>query len=121
MQIIALGFLILIAFGTALLSLPFATADGKGAGFGMALFTSVSASCVTGFVLQETALYWSDFGHLVILLLFQIGGLGVMKVSLENADLKPGSTLTLSNIAMQDARLVVNSGKVLTIVCKTDI
>ena len=80
-QIIALGFLILIAFGTALLSLPFATADGKGAGFGLALFTSVSASCVTGFVLRETALYWSDFGHFVILLLFQIGGLGVMTIA----------------------------------------
>lgn len=80
-QIIALGFLILIAFGTLLLSLPIATASGEGAGFSMALFTSVSASCVTGFVLQDTAMYWSDFGHVVILLLFQIGGLGVMTMA----------------------------------------
>ncbi len=80
-QIIALGFLLLIAVGTALLSLPIATAEGVGAGFETALFTSVSAACVTGFVLQETALYWSDFGHAVILILFQIGGLGVMTIA----------------------------------------
>ena len=80
-QIIALGFLILIAMGTLLLRLPIATAGGESAGFTTALFTSVSASCVTGFVLQETALYWSDFGHAVILLLFQIGGLGVMTIA----------------------------------------
>ncbi len=81
MQIIALGFLILIAVGTALLSLPFATASGERAGFGMAFFTAVSAATVTGFTLQNTALYWSDFGHVVILLLFQIGGLGVMTIA----------------------------------------
>lgn len=80
-QIIALGFIILIAAGTILLSLPFATAEGVSAGFETALFTSVSASCVTGFVLQETAGYWSDFGHVVILILFQIGGLGVMTIA----------------------------------------
>lgn len=80
-QIIALGFLILIAVGTALLALPIATKSGQSAGLELALFTSVSASCVTGFVLQETALYWSDFGHVVIMLLFQTGGLGVMTIA----------------------------------------
>lgn len=80
-QIIALGFLLLIAAGTLLLSMPFATASGEGAGFTTALFTAVSAATVTGFTLQNTAAYWSDFGHVVILLLFQTGGLGVMTIA----------------------------------------
>ncbi len=80
-QIIALGFLILIVIGTALLSLPFATASGQRADFGMSFFTAVSASTVTGFTLRDTATYWSDFGHVVIFLLFQIGGLGVMTIA----------------------------------------
>ncbi len=80
-QIIALGFLILIAIGTVLLSLPFASASGESADFTTAFFTAVSASTVTGFTLVNTAVYWSDFGHVVILLLFQIGGLGVMTIA----------------------------------------
>ena len=54
-QIIALGFLLLIGLGTACLSLPVATADGSRAPLLTALFTAVSASCVTGLVLQDTA------------------------------------------------------------------
>ena len=80
-QIIALGFLILIGLGTLLLSLPVATADGTRAPLLTTLFTAVSASCVTGLVLQDTATYWSAFGKTVIILLIQIGGLGVMTIS----------------------------------------
>ncbi len=80
-QIIALGFLILIGLGTLLLSLPIATADGERAPLLTTLFTAVSASCVTGLVLQDTATYWSAFGKTVIILLIQIGGLGVMTIS----------------------------------------
>ena len=80
-QIIALGFLLLIAVGTALLSLPFATAEGDRADFSTAFFTAVSAATVTGFTLVNTAEYWSDFGHVVLLVLFQIGGLGVMTIA----------------------------------------
>ena len=80
-QIIAFGFLILIGLGTLLLSLPFATADGERAPLLTTLFTAVSASCVTGLVLQDTATYWSWFGRVVIILLIQIGGLGVMTIS----------------------------------------
>ena len=80
-QIIGLGFLILIGLGTALLSLPIATADGERAPLLTTLFTAVSASCVTGLVLQDTATYWSWFGRCVIILLIQIGGLGVMTIS----------------------------------------
>lgn len=80
-QIIALGFLLLIAIGTGLLSLPVATAEGNRAPLLTALFTAVSASCVTGLVLQDTATYWSVFGKTVIIVLIQIGGLGVITIS----------------------------------------
>ena len=80
-QIIAIGFLILIGLGTLLLSLPVAAADGTRAPFLTALFTAASASCVTGLVLQDTATYWSAFGKTVIIVLIQIGGLGVMTIS----------------------------------------
>lgn len=80
-QIIALGFAVLIAAGTALLCLPVSTRSGEGAPFLTALFTAASASCVTGLVLQDTATYWSGFGQGVILLLIQVGGLGVMTIA----------------------------------------
>ena len=80
-QIIAFGFLILIGLGTLLLSLPVATADGTRAPLLTALFTAVSASCVTGLVLCDTATYWSAFGKTVVICLIQIGGLGVMTIS----------------------------------------
>lgn len=68
-QIIILGFLLLIFTGAVLLMLPFSTQEPGGASFGDALFTATSATCVTGLVLHDTALYWSPFGQLVILLL----------------------------------------------------
>lgn len=77
-QIIILGFVIVILFGTALLMLPFATRDFAGASFLDALFTATSATCVTGLVVRDTATYWSGFGQAVILLLIQIGGMGVV-------------------------------------------
>ncbi len=80
-QIIVVGFLIIVLVGTLLLSLPIASADGARAPFLTALFTAVSSSCVTGLVLRDTATGWSAFGHVVILLLIQIGGLGFMTVA----------------------------------------
>ena len=58
--------------------LPAATADGKGASLIDASFTSTSAMCVTGLVVQDTPVYFSRFGHVVILILMQLGGLGIM-------------------------------------------
>lgn len=81
-QFIALGFLIIVAVGTALLMLPLSTQDGKGASFISALFTAVSTSCVTGLILHDTATYWSLFGQIVIICLIQLGGLGFMTVAL---------------------------------------
>lgn len=81
LQVIALGFFIMIAIGTALLMLPWATRVPGGASLGDALFTATSASCVTGLVLRDTGTYWSTFGQTVIILLIQIGGLGFMTIS----------------------------------------
>lgn len=80
-QIIILGFAGLILLGSLLLMFPIATRDGRGAVFADALFTSTSAVCVTGLVVQDTATYWSVFGQAVILVLIQIGGMGVVTVA----------------------------------------
>ena len=79
-QMIILGFAGAILLGCLLLMLPAATRDGKGAPFADALFTSTSAVCVTGLVVRDTASYWSGFGQGVILMLIQIGGMGVVTV-----------------------------------------
>lgn len=84
-QIIILGFLSVILTGALLLMLPFATAQPGGATFTDALFTSTSAVCVTGLVLHDTATYWSSFGQFVIMFLIQIGGMGVVTVSVSIA------------------------------------
>lgn len=75
---VALGFLLAILAGTAMLMLPLARADGAGAPLMVAFFTSVSAVCVTGLVLVDTGTYWSGFGQSTIMVLFQLGGLGMM-------------------------------------------
>ncbi len=80
-QTIALGFLTVIAAGTILLMLPAASQRGEATGLVTALFTSVSASCVTGLVLVDTATYWSGFGQAIIIVLIQLGGLGFMTIA----------------------------------------
>ncbi|WP_309103442.1 potassium transporter TrkG [Microbacterium sp.] len=77
-QIIAFGFGLAILTGTALLMLPMSSATGHWTGPVEALFTSTSAVCVTGLVVVDTAVHWSPFGKIVILLLIQLGGLGIM-------------------------------------------
>lgn len=77
-RLIPLLFLALIAIGTLLLSLPLSTADGTRAPLLVALFTSTSAVAVTGLIVTDTPVFWSGFGQGVILLLFQVGGFGIM-------------------------------------------
>lgn len=77
-RLVPLLFLAAIVAGTALLSLPVATADGAGAPLLTALFTATSAVAVTGLIVVDTPTYWSMFGLATILILFQIGGLGIM-------------------------------------------
>lgn len=80
-QMIALGFLAVIAVGTALLMLPIASRAQGSESFFNCLFTATSATCVTGLVVVDTYLNWTTFGQIVILLLIQIGGLGFMTFS----------------------------------------
>lgn len=81
-QVIALGFLIIIVVGVLLLKLPIATRSGKSTDWLTAVFTATSATCVTGLVVADTYLYWSTFGQIVILCLIQIGGLGFMSIGI---------------------------------------
>lgn len=77
-QILVLGFLAIILIGTILLSLPIATSMGVRTGFLESLFTSTSAVCITGLTTLNTAMYWSVFGQIVIMVLMEIGALGFM-------------------------------------------
>ena len=78
-RLIALGFFLVIFVGAGLLCLPIAY-KGEAPGFLNALFTSTSATCVTGLVVRDTYTGWTIFGQLVILFLIQLGGLGFMTV-----------------------------------------
>ncbi len=72
------GFALTILVGTALLMLPNSRVGPGGASFLEALFTATSAVCVTGLTVVDTAVYWTPFGQIVILVLIQIGGFGIM-------------------------------------------
>ena len=84
-QIIIFGFAGAILIGTFLLMMPISSASGVMTSFSDSLFTATSAVCVTGLVVQDTATYWSMFGQLVILILIQIGGLGVVTIAVATA------------------------------------
>ncbi|SDD00671.1 trk system potassium uptake protein TrkH [Paenibacillus sp. UNCCL117] len=77
-RVFALGFALIIAIGTLLLSLPAAAQSGRHTPFIDALFTATSATCVTGLAIVDTGTFYSTFGQLVILALIQLGGLGFM-------------------------------------------
>ena len=77
-QFLVYGYFAVIALGTFLLILPASTAVGNSTGFIEALFTSTSATAVTGLIVVNTAEHWSTFGKVVIMLLIQIGGFGFM-------------------------------------------
>jgi len=79
-HIILLSFLIAILIGALLLSLPISSANGKATPFLDALFTATTSTCVTGLVVTPTVSSWSVFGQVVILILIQIGGLGVITI-----------------------------------------
>jgi trk/ktr system potassium uptake protein len=78
---VALAFLLCILAGTYLLTIPAATADGRGAPFLDALFTSTAAVCVTGLTVVDTGSFYTPFGQSVVLVLIQMGGLGIMTLS----------------------------------------
>lgn len=80
-QTLVIGFIVLILIGALVLNMPFASRSGESIGFISALYTATSVSCVTGQMIVNTAAHWSTFGHIVILLLIQIGGLGVVTLT----------------------------------------
>ena len=79
-QIILLSFIITILLGSLLLALPISWANGVSVSFIDALFTATTSTCVTGLVTLPTFSTWSVFGQVVILILIQIGGLGVITI-----------------------------------------
>jgi trk system potassium uptake protein TrkH len=102
-RVIALGFFLTILAGTLLLSLPFATVKGEHTGILDALFTATTSVCVTGLVVVDTISHWTIFGKIIILILIQIGGLGVVSItSLIMLLLRRKFTLK-SYMLMQDA------------------
>lgn len=79
-QIIPLGFLFMILIGTLLLMLPISTVSGESTSFLTALFTATTSVCVTGLVVVDTYAHWSLFGQVIILILIQLGGFGIVTV-----------------------------------------
>ena len=79
-QVILLSFLAAIMFGSVLLALPISSRSGEPVPYLDALFTATTSTCVTGLVTLPTVSTWSAFGQIVILLLIQIGGLGVITI-----------------------------------------
>ena len=102
-QIIILGFAGVILLGALLLMLPISTTGGNVTPFNETLFTATSAVCVTGLVVQDTGSYWSTFGQAVILVLIQIGGLGVVTVAASFALLSGRKISLMQRSTMQDA------------------
>ena len=102
-QIIILGFAGVILAGALLLMLPISTNSGVVTPFNEAAFTATSAVCVTGLVVQDTATYWSGFGQAVILILIQIGGLGVVTVTASFALLSGRNISLAQRSTMQEA------------------
>ncbi|MDQ8739211.1 TrkH family potassium uptake protein [Paenibacillus sp. LHD-38] len=80
-RILVSGFALIILLGALLLSMPFASANGERLPFLDALFTATSATCVTGLVVVDTGTYFSVAGQVILMCLFQLGGLGFMTMA----------------------------------------
>ncbi len=126
-QIIILGFMATILVGSLFLMLPIATQDHQGASFMDALFTSTSAVCVTGLIVQDTATYWSTFGQSIIILLIQIGGMGIVTVAVsmyilsgKKISLKQRSTMQEAISAPKVGGIIKLTGFIIkiTLVCE---
>lgn len=102
-QIIAFGFIALILVGTGLLMLPVSSAAPGGASFPDCLFTATSAVCVTGLVVRDTGTYWSPFGQAVILLLIQVGGMGVVTAAITLSFISGRKIGLMQRSVMQEA------------------
>lgn len=107
-QILALGFMLVILIGALILTLPFTTTSGESTKFLDALFTATSAVCVTGLVVVDTGTHWNMFGQTVIMMLIEIGGLGFMSFTTLIAIIL-GKKITLrERLILQDAMNTFN-------------
>ena len=102
-RLTALVFIVIILIGAVLLSLPFSNKSCEYTPFIDSLFTSASATCVTGLVIYDTAEHWSVFGKIVILCLIQIGGLGFMSIVTMFA------VAMKKNISLENRKLLMQS------------
>ena len=102
-HVIIYGFAGTILLGALLLMLPFASKSGTVTPFTDTLFTATSAVCVTGLVVHDTAMYWSMFGQFVIMLLIQIGGLGIVTVAVATAMISGKKIGLMQRSAMQES------------------
>ena len=102
-RMIAFGFLAVILMGTLLLSLPIAARSGVRTPLIDCFFTATSATCVTGLTVRDTYMHWSSFGHVIILGLIQIGGLGFMTI------ITMFSIFTRKHISLYERRLLMQS------------
>ena len=107
-QILALGFILVILVGALILTLPISTTSGESTNFLDALFTATSAVCVTGLVVVDTGTHWNMFGQTVIMILIEIGGLGFMSFTTLIAIIL-GKKITLrERLILQDAMNTFN-------------
>ncbi|MCI8650014.1 MAG: potassium transporter Trk [Anaerotruncus sp.] len=123
-RVIALSFAVVILLGTMLLMLPACARDGVSTPFLDCLFTATSATCVTGLIIYDTYWHWSALGHVVILSLIQIGGLGLVtftsfvqiligkKLGLRGRHLAQESTASLGEDVNQLLRVVIGTSLV---------
>ncbi len=120
-RIVVLSFVMVALVGAVLLMLPAASTTEESLGFRDAFFTAVSAVCVTGLIVVDTPVYFSLFGHIVILILIQIGGLGIMAFSLAvvfltKKRLSVGETELLSYMLNEEDRTTLRGQLVSVIV-----
>ena len=102
-HVIIYGFLGAILTGTLLLMLPFTSKNWTITPFYDALFTATSAVCVTGLVVHDTATYWSMFGQFVIMLMIQIGGLGIVTIAVATAMISGRKIGLMQRSTMQES------------------
>ena len=107
-QVLVLGFILVILVGALILTLPISTTSGESTNFLDALFTATSAVCVTGLIVVDTGTYWNMFGQTVIMILIEIGGLGFMSFTTLIAIIL-GKKITLrERLILQDAMNTFN-------------
>ncbi|WP_245642262.1 TrkH family potassium uptake protein [Nonomuraea candida] len=129
-MVIAAGFGTAVLIGTLLLGTPLATTQGDGSHWLTALFTATSAVCVTGLVVVDTETHWSVFGEVVIVLLIQAGGLGIMTLATLVMVIVSGriglrarlsAQLETKSVVAADLRQVLRKVVVFSLVCEAAV